>query len=295
MLGEQIVEAEEVAVVGVLADEGGVPAVVVEGDVIQPGGHLHRGVRRVEGREGEALGAAQRGEAVGAGVVTVVERGAGCGPVGHLVLGDVGGAVALLVVDDVGGVVGDDVEEDLHPHPVGLLDQRRQLGVGAQVGVDLGEVGDPVAVVAGRGAVLELDGLVLEARGQPDRGGAQVADIAQALADPGQVAAVVEALGGGVEARHQAVGGQPAEIVGGAAVLEPVRHHEVEVVSRERRPQAVAGVAASSLVSRRGRWHGQQRDSEQDGHGTAKPGPHLVLLVVRRRAPGLVQVVMVSV
>jgi len=25
-------------------------------------------------------------------------------------------------------------EEELHPHPVRLLDQRRQLGVGAQVG-----------------------------------------------------------------------------------------------------------------------------------------------------------------
>jgi hypothetical protein len=155
---------------------------------------------------------------------------------------------------------------------VGLADQRRQLGVGAEVRVDLGEVGDPVAVVAGRGAVLQLDRLVLEAGGEPDRARPHTADVGQALPDPGQVTPVVEALGGGVEARDQAVGGQPPEVVAGTAVLEPVGHHEVEVLAGERRPQAVAGLVAGA-GRRRGR-HRQQRGGEQDGQGTAEPGPH---------------------
>ena len=46
-------------------------------------------------------------------------------------------------------MVGDDVEEDLHAAVVGEVDEGLQLGVGAQVRVDLREVGDPVAVVAG--------------------------------------------------------------------------------------------------------------------------------------------------
>ena len=76
-----------------------------------------------------------------------------------------------------------------------------EVGVGAEVRVDLGEVGDPVAVVAGRRPVLELDGLVLEDRGQPDRVGAEALDVVEPRAQAGQVAAVVEALAGRVEAR----------------------------------------------------------------------------------------------
>jgi hypothetical protein len=54
VLGEQVVQAEEVAVQGVLADKGGVAAVVVQGHVVEPGRHLHRGVGWVEGRVREA-------------------------------------------------------------------------------------------------------------------------------------------------------------------------------------------------------------------------------------------------
>jgi hypothetical protein len=173
MLGEEIVESEEITVVGVLADECRVAAVVVERDVVEPAGHLEVLLARLQHRgiwEGH-LGIELR-EGVGAGVVAVVERLAGRGTVRLLVLGNVCRARAVLVPDRVCGVVGDDVEVDLHPARVRRLDKRSKLVIRAQVGVDLCEVGDPVAVVARRRAVLELHGLVLETGSQPDRRGA---------------------------------------------------------------------------------------------------------------------------
>ncbi len=124
-LGEEVVEAEEVAVERVLADEGRVAAVVVHGAVVQPGGHLHGRVRRrrEDGRVGEALEVQCR-EVVRAGVVGVVELEPVGVPVGLLGLGDVV-VGALRVVDHVGGVVRDDVEEDLDPARVRAVDQRR--------------------------------------------------------------------------------------------------------------------------------------------------------------------------
>jgi hypothetical protein len=74
-------------------------------------------------------------------------------------------------------VVGDDVEVDLHPLGMRAVDQGTQIGVAAEVRVDLGEVGDPVAVVARRRAVFQLDRLVLEARREPDRRGAEALDV----------------------------------------------------------------------------------------------------------------------
>ena len=73
--------------------------------------------------------------------------------------------------------------------------------VGAQVGVDLGEVRDPVAVVAGR-FVLRLDRLVLEAGRQPDGRGAQALDVVDLVQEPVEVAAVVEALFGADRSRR---------------------------------------------------------------------------------------------
>ena len=78
VLGEQVVQAEEVAVVGVLADERGVAAVVVQGHVVQPGRHLEvlfAGVEDRVVREGGRR--VKRRERVRAGVVPVVERCAG--------------------------------------------------------------------------------------------------------------------------------------------------------------------------------------------------------------------------
>ena len=116
-----------------------------------------------------------------------------------------------------------------------------ELGVGAEVRVDPGEVGDPVAVVAGRGqGPRALDGAVLEARRQPDGRGAEPVDVVELLAQPGDVTAVEEPLVGRVEPVRQPVPGDAGPVVGRVAVGEPVGHHEVEALAGQRRPQAVA-------------------------------------------------------
>nr|WP_233354229.1 hypothetical protein [Phycicoccus elongatus] len=128
-------------------------------------------------------------------------------------------------------MVGDDVEEDLHALLVGGVDEGLHFGVGAQVRVDLGEVGDPVAVVTRRFlAGLALDRLVLEARRQPDGRRAHALDVVEFLRDAGKVTTVVERLVAGVEAGREFAAGQAAVVVGGVAVGEAVGHDEVEAL-----------------------------------------------------------------
>jgi hypothetical protein len=115
------------------------------------------------------------------------------------------------------------------------------------VRVDLREVGDPVAVVAG-GVVLRLHRLVLEAGREPDRRGAEVLDVVEPLPEAGEVAAVVEALVRRVEPRHHPVGPEPARVVRRIAVLEAVRHDEVELLVGDRRAQRVARVAGKVVL-----------------------------------------------
>ncbi len=252
-LGPQVVEAGEVAVGGGLAGVGGVAAVVVHRRVVEPGGDL--GVL-VGGGDG---GGAREGSAVDGGelllpvrVVGVVEGFAVLGEVGEGTLGEVVVALAL-VVDDVGGVVGDDVEEDLHALVVGLVDEGFEVLVGAEVGVDPGEVGDPVTVVAGGGVVAgALHGAVLEDGGEPEGGGAQALDVVEPLPQPLEVAALVEALVGGVVAGGEAGAGESALVVGGVAVGEPVRHDEVELLAG----RVVPGGLRGELRVRRGRGRG---------------------------------------
>ena len=115
-----------------------------------------------------------------------------------------------------------------------------ELGVGPEVRVDLGEVRDPVAVVPGRlGPRLALDGLVLEGRRHPDGRRAEALDVVEAVDDPLQVAAVVEALAGRVEAVLEPGARDRRGVVAGVAVLEAVGHDEVEVLAREVLAQAV--------------------------------------------------------
>jgi hypothetical protein len=269
ILGEQVVEAEEVAVVGVLADERRVAAVVVERDVVEPRRHLEVLLGRVERRHvRERRRGVECREVVGAGVVAVVELVAGCRRVGPGVLADVALTGAALVADHVGGVVGDDVEVDLHAPAVCGLDQRAQVLVGAQVRVDLREVGDPVAVVAGGRPVLELHRLVLEARRQPDRRGAQTADVVDLREQALEVAAVVEPGPGRVEAGHQRIVAQATGVVGGVAVGEAVGHDEVEVFVGHRRAQRVATVETAVAVvggGRPRRQNGGEEHGEQEG------------------------------
>nr|EIF89375.1 hypothetical protein [Streptomyces tsukubensis NRRL18488] len=127
---------------------------------------------------------------------------------------------------------------------MGLVDELREVGVGAEVRVDLGEVGDPVAVVARRGFLAAaLDGLVLEDRGQPDRGGAEALDVVEPLGQALEVAALVEALVRGVVTVVETGAGESAAVVGPVAVGETVRQNEVELLA--------GGVVAGGLGGER--------------------------------------------
>ena len=247
VLGHQVVEADEVAERDRLALPCRVAAVVVQRRVVEPGRHLEVGVfGRHRRRVGEARRRVEGGEGgrVCAGVVARLECGARRVEVGRRLLVDVR-VLALFVVDHVGRVVGDDVEVDLDVLGVRLGDERLELGVRAEVRVDLGEVGDPVPVVAGAHVgTLTLHRAVLEARGEPDRRGAEAVDVVELVAQAREVAAVVEALVGRVEARREAIAGEPALVVGGVAVGESVGHDEVE--------HLVAAVLAHRLVDEGG-------------------------------------------
>ncbi len=270
LLGEEVVEAEEVAVQRVLAGERRVPAVVVERHVVQPRRHLHLALGlRHERLVGEARRGRQRREGVRAGVVAVVEDRAGRGLVRRLVLGAVRHPRTLAVLDDVRGVVGDDVEVDLDAAAVGGVHERPQVRVGPEVRVDLREVRDPVAVVAGR-VVLGLDGLVLERRREPDRGRPEALDVVELADQALEVTAVVPALAGRVEAGLAGAlpGREPAVVVRGRPVREPVGHDEVEVLVRDRGAQA--GVRAGVMVVGDGRWgtDGQRCEQHREPRAT---------------------------
>ena len=104
-------------------------------------------------------------------------------------------AGALVELDHVGGVVDDDVHVEFHAARMDRVDQRLEVGVGAEMRIDLGEIGDPIAVIAGAFVPLAaLHRLVLEHRRQPDRGRAETLDVIEPLDQALEVAAVVEAL-----------------------------------------------------------------------------------------------------
>ncbi len=225
VLVEQVIEAEEVAVLAVLAGEGGVAPVVVVDRVVEPIGALrlfgdHRGV-------GETGGGVELGEGAGALEVAVVEGVAVGVDVGEVRLVPVLGR-ALGVVDEVARVVQHHVEQHLDAAGVGVGHEGLHLGVGSVVGIDLGEVGLPVAVVRrrhlGAGA---LDVVVLERGCDPDGADAETLDVVELRPKAGDVAAVVVALVRGVEAVDGAVAGETRRVVGSVAVGEPVGHHEV--------------------------------------------------------------------
>ena len=251
---------------------------IVDG-IVEPGGHLDPGkLGRGDRRVGEAHSRVQRWEGPCAHVVAVVEDRAACVAVREVRFAPVE-IFVLLILENVRRVVQNDVEEDLDAAVVGLGDQGLQFGVGAEVRVELGEVGDPIAVVAG-GDVRRraLHGPVLEHGRHPNGSYAQVVQVLQLAEEAGDVAAVIEALVGGVEAGHQPVAHQAASVVGGAAVVKAIRHDEVEDV--------VLDWVAHRRLHERGRFHREHllhRDVQQVGVRVVGEG-HLVAHVVHGEA-----------
>src|SRR4030088_1028291 len=104
---------------------------------------------------------------------------------------------------------------------MGRRDQVLQLGVGTEVRIDMGEVSDPVAVVArALTAGRALHRLVDEGRRQPDRGGAKSLDVSELAGQADEVPAVVEAFVRRVKPGCQLSAGEAAEVVGLASVGE---------------------------------------------------------------------------
>ncbi len=69
-------------------------------------------------------------------------------------------ASIALKLDHVSGVVGDDVHKNLNSAVVSLGNQTAEVFVGAQVGVNLRKVENPVTVIA-RGVAVEIGGVRL--------------------------------------------------------------------------------------------------------------------------------------
>ncbi len=265
-LGPQVVQAGEVSVGRGLAGVRRVAPVVVHRRVVEPGRDLAvaRDLRRARegaGVHGRELPAAVRvgGVVEGLPVLGQVREG----PLGQVVVR------LLLVVHDVGGVVGDDVEEDLHALGVRLGDEGLEVLVRPEVRVDLGEVGDPVAVVAGRGvAARALHRAVLEDRRHPDGGGAEALDVVEPFGQALEVTALVEALVGGVVAGAEPGTGQTAPVVGRVPVGETIRHDEVELVAGV----VVPGGLGREFRVRRGRGRGGRPGRERLHEGGCERG-----------------------
>ena len=112
---------------------------------------------------------------------------------------------------------------------MGGIDQRLEIGVGAEMRIDPREIGDPIAVIA-RGFVPRraLNGLVLEDRADPQRRDAEILEIAEPIGQPLEVAAVIEALVGRIVTGVQPIARQPAAIVRGIAILEAIGQQEID-------------------------------------------------------------------
>ena len=197
-----VVEPHEVSVGDRFAGPRRIAAVVVKGDVVElVGDDLARALgnvreRRLRRHLGECADL-RRVEGRARGVF-----------VRRLPFRDVRGRPSLVafVGDEVRRVVDDDVEIDLHSPRVGVSDELGQLLVRAQMRVDLGEIGDPVSVVSGRDVrARALHRPVLERRREPDRRRPQALDVVELRAQARDVAALIEALVGRVEAGGHAV------------------------------------------------------------------------------------------
>ena len=233
ILGEHVVEPPEVAVQRTLSPEGAVAPVVVHRHVVQPRGSL--GVRLVRRHERHVRKAPFRGKpreggrgrqaVVGDGVR--VKGGAGGVAVGRLLHRAV--VVPVRVLDDIGGMVDDNVQVDAQAPGMGLCHEFPELGLRAEVGVDLREVEDPVPVVAGRAG---LEGLVSERGGDPDGRGPDSLDVVELRREPDKVAAMEVGDPRGIKAARVGPARDSARVVGPGAVGEAVGQHEVGHLAR---------------------------------------------------------------
>ena len=150
LLGKQIVQPKEVAVIRIFAAKGGIAPVVIKCGIIEPNRYLYlfvashvkdRCIRKASLGIQSWKGASNK--------VTVI-KGVAVGVQIREVLLVAVTVFTFLILDYVGGVVGNDVEKDLHVAAVSFIDQGGQFGIRAPMRINLGKIGDPVAVVTSR-------------------------------------------------------------------------------------------------------------------------------------------------
>ena len=118
-----------------------------------------------------------------------------------------------------------------------------QFGIGPEMGIKLGHIEIPVAMVAsGNIRATALHRVILEDWGHPDSGGAHIGQVIELGGQAGQVAAVEETKIDRIKTVVQPVTGNEASVVGWIAVVKAVGHHEVEDfildgITRRRRHQ----------------------------------------------------------
>ena len=187
VLSIEIVESGEIAIGRAFAIPFTVAAIVVPDRVVEPGRNLDAffglGNRHLIGkiRVGEAriIG----GTAIAVAVEAGIDRRT-VGPAATLIRIVCDRAVAAcldraaLILNHVCSVIGDDVHIDLHATRMRRIDQGLEVGIGAEMRINLGEIGHPIAVITGRFlARRTLHRLVLENRRDPDGGDAHALQI----------------------------------------------------------------------------------------------------------------------
>jgi len=136
---------------------------------------------------------------------------------------------ALPVRNYVGRVIRDDVEIYLHATGMRGLDECTHVALIAEMRIDAREIRHPVTVITG-GLLSRrtLHRLVLEDRRQPDSCRTEGLNVVKARTQAFEIAAVIERLGGWIEAGDQRPTFEPAAIVCRVRILETIRQEEVD-------------------------------------------------------------------
>ena len=121
--------------------------------------------------------------------------------IGTRSVGTMSAFLTLPIGNHIGRVIDHDIEVHLHATLVRSMQQRTQLGVGAEVRIDAGKVRNPITMIPGRFMPRgPLHRLIDKDRGQPNGGNTQGLEIVEAPNHALQIAAMIEALVGGIVA-----------------------------------------------------------------------------------------------
>ena len=193
----------------------GIAAIVIQSDIIKPGGHFHIAFLRFHiGRIGEIGVGDTRKVAFGltigiSGPKALIDffaaRAALCliGIVGNRTIG--AGRVSLFACpfrvmafakgNHISRVIGDNIEIELHAARVQSINQALEILIAAQMRVNLRIVDCPIAVITSAFiAAIALHRLVFEYRAEPNRGRPQTLNIIEPVNQPGQITPMVKAL-----------------------------------------------------------------------------------------------------